>query len=710
MEMIELKNSLYSKIETGKMGTYDIERLAKEFNLTSTSDFVLLNKLLNQLEDEYVIARNPKNFFLTAIQAGIYKGSISINRKGFGFLDLDENHSIYISPDDLKGAMNKDEVVVKLFKLESNEGEVVKIITRNTDICIGTFKVFKGAIQVELDDERLKGRIVVKNLSKFKVVSGTKAQFKIVKMLKHTIDLEIMQLLGHKDDPGVDVLSILLQHDINPVFPDEVIDEANAISQEVLPEQKIGRKDCTNLIVVTIDGDDSKDFDDAISIVKEDDNYRLYVHIADVSYYVTENSALDIEAENRGTSTYVTDRVVPMLPHVLSNGICSLNPKVERLTLTCEMVIDSNGEVTTYEIYPSIIRSTERMTYNNVNKILKHDEVLCRRYEHLGNLFEIMEDCAKRIRKRRELAGAIDFEKDEAKIIVDKNGRVQDIQLRDRGESEKIIEDFMICANVTVAKHMKWLEIPSLYRVHEQPLAKKLRDFARMALVLGHKFKGNIEEVRPIEIQKFLSQFKDEPEYPVVSTMLLRSMQKAKYDAKCLGHFGLALDEYLHFTSPIRRYPDLIVHRMLHKYSFNHCLDVEEIKKDELKMDKLGQETSDRERASTEAERDVEDMKKAEFMENKIGLYYDGVISSVTKFGFFVELANTVEGLVHVQSLTDDYYNFDESNFQLIGERTGTVYRLGQEVRIKCSDASKEKGTIDFIVHKDKKKKKQRWI
>ncbi|MEF9968003.1 MAG: VacB/RNase II family 3'-5' exoribonuclease, partial [Longicatena sp.] len=399
-----------------------------------------------------------------------------------------------------------------------------------------------------------------------------------------------------------------------------------------------------------------------------------------------------------------------MLPHVLSNGICSLNPKVERLTLTCEMVIDSNGEVTTYEIYPSIIRSTERMTYNNVNKILKHDEVLCRRYEHLGNLFEMMEDCAKRIRKRRELAGAIDFVKDEAKIIVDKNGRVQDIQLRDRGESEKIIEDFMICANVTVAKHMKWLEIPSLYRVHEQPLAKKLRDFARMALVLGHKFKGNIEEVRPIEIQKFLSQFKDEPEYPVVSTMLLRSMQKAKYDAKCLGHFGLALDEYLHFTSPIRRYPDLIVHRMLHKYSFNHCLDVEEIKKDELKMDKLGQETSDRERASTEAERDVEDMKKAEFMENKIGLYYDGVISSVTKFGFFVELANTVEGLVHVQSLTDDYYNFDESNFQLIGERTGTVYRLGQEVRIKCSDASKEKGTIDFIVHKDKKKKKQRWI
>ncbi|MEG0240728.1 ribonuclease R [Anaerorhabdus sp.] len=710
MEMTQLKDKILTLIENSKLGTYDIEKLAKELDCTSTSDFIMLNKTLNQLEDDYIIARNPKNFFLTAIQAGIYVGKISINRKGFGFLDLDANNSIYISLDDLKGAMDKDEVVVKLFKIGSNEGEVVKILTRNTEVCIGTFYVRKTGITVELDDERLKGRIIVRNLAKFRVVSGTKAQFKIIKILKNTIELEITQLLGHRDDPGVDVLSILLQHDIHNEFPDEALKQAEAISQEVLPEQKIGRRDCTNMIVVTIDGDDSKDFDDAISIAAEDKNYRLWVHIADVSYYVTENSPLDVEAVSRGTSTYVTDRVVPMLPHVLSNGICSLNPKVERLTITCEMLIDENGEVTSYEIYPSYIRSTERMTYNNVNKILAKDEILCRKYEHLGDLFLMMENCAKRIRKNREKNGAIDFDKEEAKIIVDKSGKVQDIQLRERGESERIIEDFMICANVTVAKHMKWLEIPSLYRVHEQPLAKKLREFAKVALIMGHKFKGNMEDIRPLEVQKCLNEFKDEPEFPVISTLMLRSMQKAKYDSKCLGHFGLALDEYLHFTSPIRRYPDLIVHRMLRKYSFNQCLDVNEIKNDELKMEKLGLETSERERASIEAERDVEDMKKAEFMQNKIGLTFDAVISSVTKFGFFVELPNTVEGLVHVQSLNDDYYHYDETGYQLIGERTGTIYKLGQEVRVKLIDANKEKQTIDFIIHKDKKKKKQRWI
>lgn len=710
MEMTQLKDKILTLIENSKLGTYDIEKLAKELDCTSTSDFIMLNKTLNQLEDDYIIARNPKNFFLTAIQAGIYVGKISINRKGFGFLDLDADNSIYISLDDLKGAMDKDEVVVKLFKIGSNEGEVVKILTRNTEVCIGTFYVRKTGITVELDDERLKGRIIVRNLAKFRVVSGTKAQFKIIKILKNTIELEITQLLGHRDDPGVDVLSILLQHDIHNEFPDEALKQAEAISQEVLPEQKIGRRDCTNMIVVTIDGDDSKDFDDAISIVAEDKNYRLWVHIADVSYYVTENSPLDVEAVSRGTSTYVTDRVVPMLPHVLSNGICSLNPKVERLTITCEMLIDENGEVISYEIYPSYIRSTERMTYNNVNKILAKDEILCRKYEHLGDLFLMMENCAKRIRKNREKNGAIDFDKEEAKIIVDKSGKVQDIQLRERGESERIIEDFMICANVTVAKHMKWLEIPSLYRVHEQPLAKKLREFAKVALIMGHKFKGNMEDIRPLEVQKCLNEFKDEPEFPVISTLMLRSMQKAKYDSKCLGHFGLALDEYLHFTSPIRRYPDLIVHRMLRKYSFNQCLDVNEIKNDELKMEKLGLETSERERASIEAERDVEDMKKAEFMQNKIGLTFDAVISSVTKFGFFVELPNTVEGLVHVQSLNDDYYHYDETGYQLIGERTGTIYKLGQEVRVKLIDANKEKQTIDFIIHKDKKKKKQRWI
>lgn len=707
--MEELKRTLLDKIIAGKQAEYDLEKLAKLLNMTTTSDFIMLNKALNQLEDEFEIVRNQKNFFLTAIQAGIYRGSISINRKGFGFLDLDDENSIYISPDDLMGAMNKDEVVVKLLTLNSNEGKVVKILKRNTDYCIGTFESFRGGIHVKLDDERLKGRVIVKNLSQYKVVDGTKAQFKILKIWK-SITVEIVKLLGHKDDPGVDITSILLQHDIKAEFPEEVIKQAEAISQDVLPEQKEGRRDCTNQLIVTIDGDDSKDFDDAISIKKKGNNYQLGVHIADVSYYVTENSPLDLEALERGTSTYVADRVVPMLPHVLSNGICSLNPKVERLTLTCDMEIDQNGEVKSYEIYPSFIRSTERMTYNNVNKILEGDRTLCKKYEHLGDMFELMQDCASRIRQRREKSGAVDFDKDEAKVVVDKYGKVIDIKVRERGISERIIEDFMICANETVAKHMKWLEIPSLYRVHEKPTPKKLREFAKIALILGHKFKGNMEDIHPLEIQKCLVEFKDSPEYLVVSTLMLRAMQKARYDSKCLGHFGLALDEYLHFTSPIRRYPDLIVHRMLRKYVFEHCVDVDQINNDEIKMEKFGIETSDRERASTEAERDVEDMKKAEFMEDKIGLMFDGVISSITKFGFYVELPNTIEGLVHVQTMSDDYYHYDEASLQLIGEHTGNIYRLGQKVRVKLIDASKEKSTIDFSIFREKKKKKQTWI
>ncbi|MEF9892363.1 ribonuclease R [Anaerorhabdus sp.] len=707
--MEELKRTILDKIVAGKQGEYDLEKLAKLLNMTSTSEFVLLNKVLNQLEDEYEIVRNPKNFFLTAAQAGIYRGGISINKKGFGFLDLDDENSIYISPDDLMGAMNKDEVIVKLINLNSNEGQVVKILKRNTDYCIGTFEISRSGIHVKLDDERLKGRVVVKNQAQFKIVNGTKAQFKIIKIWK-TITVEIVKLLGHKDDPGVDILSILLEHDIKSEFPKEVLQQAESISQDVLPEQKIGRRDCTNQLVVTIDGDDSKDFDDAISIQRKGNNYQLAVHIADVSYYVTENSPLDIEALERGTSTYVADRVVPMLPHILSNGICSLNPKVERLTLTCDMEIDQHGEVNSYEIYPSFIRSTERMTYSNVNKILDGDNTLIKKYQHLGDMFEMMNDCAARIRVRREKNGAVDFEKDEAKVVVDKYGKVVDIKIRERGISERIIEDFMICANETVAKHMKWLEIPSLYRIHEKPTAKKLREFAKISLILGHKFKGNMEDIHPLEIQKCLEEFKDTPEYPVVSTLMLRAMQKARYDSKCLGHFGLGLEEYLHFTSPIRRYPDLVVHRMLRKYIFDQCVDVNQIKNDEIKMEKFGIETSDRERASTEAERDVEDMKKAEFMENKIGLSFDGVISSITKFGFYVELPNTVEGLVHVQTLSDDYYHYDESTLQLIGERTGTIYRLGQEVRVKLIDANKEKHTIDFAIFKEKKKKKQAWI
>ncbi|MFV0480171.1 MAG: ribonuclease R [Anaerorhabdus sp.] len=707
---MELKERIIQLINASPKETCTIEFIAKELNETSTSQFVQLNKALNELEEEFLLIRNQKNCFSTTQQMGIEKGIIKVNKKGFGFVDFDD-YSIYVAAMDLGGAMNLDEVAVQITKRQADgiEGKVIQVLTRKSSQCVGVLEYRQGRVVVFLDDARINGEIKITNLKKFKVVSGTKALFKIVKF-DTPIELEIVQLIGHKDDPGVDILSVLLSCGIEPTFPKEVMDQAKAISQEIENDQRKGRMDLTNIITVTIDGDDSKDFDDAISIIKEKENFRLWVHIADVSAYVTEGSPMDEEARKRGTSTYVTDRVVPMLPHLLSNGICSLNPHVERLALTCEMVVDPHGEVKTYELYPSVIRSTERMTYNNVNKILEGDEKLMEQYTHLGDLFTLMSDCAKGIRERRVNLGAIDFDKNEAKIIVNKNGEAIDIQLRERKESEKIIEDFMICANEVVAKHMKWLEYPCLYRVHETPAPKKLREFARLSLSLGHKFKGNIENIHPKEIQKCLEEYhQDENIYPVLSTMMLRSMQKARYDQKCLGHFGLASSEYLHFTSPIRRYPDLIVHRMLRKYGFEGCSDLQELKRDEVQMEQLGEETSNCERISTEAEREVDDMKKAEYMENHVGLVEEGIISSINSFGFFVELANTIEGLVHVQNLRDDHYHYDPLNLTLRGERTGKVYRLGEKVMIRCIGANKRNRTVDFEVMKPKKDKIQRW-
>ncbi len=707
---MELKNKIIQLIEDNPKGTYNIEKLAKETNQVSTSEFVQLNKVVNELEEEFIILRNQQNMFSSAKQEGVEKGIIKINKKGFGFLDL-EDYSIYIPVAQLAGAMNLDEVVVKVTeqKEDSREGEVIHILKRNSPYCIGTLEYRRGQVIVFPDDQRIKGEIKVVNLKKFKFATGTKARFKILKFIE-PIELEIEQLIGHKDDPGVDILSVLLNYDIEPTFPNEVIQEAESIEQDVTPKQREGRKDLTQKITVTIDGNDSKDFDDAITIKKEGKNFRLGVHIADVSYYVQEGTPLDVEARKRGTSTYVTDRVVPMLPQLLSNGICSLNPKVERLTLTCEMVVDEKGMVSDYELYSSVIRSTERMTYSDVNKILSGDEKLQKKYQHLGDLFELMSECATRIRQRRMGAGAIDFDKKEAKIIVDKNGKAIDVKLRERGESERIIEDFMIVANEVVARHMRWVDCPSLYRVHEDPTPKKLREFARVSLSLGHKFKGNIDKIHPLEIQKCLNEYKeDEAAYPVLSTLMLRAMQKARYDQQCLGHFGLALQEYLHFTSPIRRYPDLIVHRMLRKYVFEGCADLKVLEGDQQLVSDLAIETSNCERASTDAEREVDDMKKAEYMENHIGMIEEGIISSINSFGFFVELPNTIEGLVHVQTLRDDHYIFDQSNLTLMGSRTGMVYRMGQKVRVQCIGANKRNRTIDFQVMKPKKNKVQRW-
>lgn len=708
MNKTEIKQKIEEFVSSEGYRPLTMEEMQEQLNLQSTAEFSDFCQAVNELTESYILVFSQKNRLMPAKLGGYYQGRLSVNRKGFGFLDLEDEDSIHISEANLHGAMNGDVAVVRKKQTAGNdEGEVVRIIEHKAVTLVGTFVMQASEeLALKLDDERIRSAVKVRNQNQFKMVGGTKALLKILRY-GDPLELEIVQLLGHADDPGVDILSVLLEYDIDPQFPEAVVREAEATPSEVLEDEKRGRRDLTDRQIITIDGEDSKDLDDAVSIEKAAQGYRLGVHIADVSHYVREGSALDQEALKRGTSTYVVDRVVPMLPHLLSNGICSLNPKVIRLTLSCEMEINHAGQVESYEIYPSFIKTTERMTYTAVNGILDGDETVCQKYPSLVPMIRLMGECSALIRQRRHEAGAIDFEKEEAKILIDERGKIQDIQVRERKEAEKLIEDFMVCANECVARHCKYLEIPTLYRVHEVPDAKKMRDFVRIVQLMGRRFKGSVEQVRPLQLQQLLESFRDEPEYPVISTMLLRTMQKAKYDPRCLGHFGLALDEYAHFTSPIRRYPDLIVHRMLHKYCFAQITDPKQMHEDELKMEKLGLLTSERERAAIEAEREVEDMKKAEFMENQVGLVAEGVISGVTKFGFFVELENTVEGLVHVQKLTDDFYHYDAASMSLRGERTRKTYKLGQRVKIKVTGASKIHQEIDFDLIRPRRDKRE---
>lgn len=685
-------------MSSSKYKGYDMEGWKKYFHIESSKDLTLVLKSLNILEEEYLILRDEKDRYFTLEQLGCFSGVLKINPKGFGFVENDEM-SVYANRAEIKKALDGDEVLAKFIHNDdgSNECEILKIIKHSKKTIIGVIKKRDKRTWFLPDTDMQDRKFKITNLKDFKLVNDTKVQLYIDKYGK-TLECSILQILGHKYDPGIDILSILLEHDIEPTFPKGVMQEVNRIEESICEKDKENRLDLTNETIITIDGDDSKDLDDAIHVKKIDHGYQLGVHIADVSHYVKAGSALDKEAYKRSTSVYVVDRVVPMLPHALSNGICSLNPKVERLTISCIMDIDDKGNVFNYQIVPSFIKTRERMTYNNVNKMLQHDEKMCRRYEHILDTVELMEKLSLIIRKKRHDSGNIDFDTKESKILVDKKGKVKDIVLRERGESEQIIEDFMITANECVAAHVKFMELPSIYRVHEVPEAKKMRDFANIASSLGFKFKGDVNKVHPKQLQQMLENASDSPSFSVLSTYMLRSMRKARYDVNCLGHFGLALNEYTHFTSPIRRYPDLIVHRMLRKYFFNTVSDVQEIDKDINWIDEAALHSSKQERNAIEAERDVEDMKKCEYMEKYIGAKYNGIISSVTKFGLFVELENTVEGLVHITNMKDDYYHYDDHSKALIGESSAKSYRMGQAVRVRVIDASKFKKQIDFEI------------
>jgi len=679
------------------------DELMDLLGLSSVDDLKNLLKDLNELEDNLKVYLTKHNKYMIFTNSNLRVGKMIANKRGFGFVDIDGDEDVFIAPTNMNGAIHGDSVVVEITSKKGIdlEGRIVRILKREFNPMVGEIYMIKGKRYVRLDDDKVKLTIEIDPDKAMNTMPGHKVVVKILNKLKdNNYKGQVLRVLGHKNDPGVDILSIVAKYEISDTFSEETLKELDKIPDTVSEDEKKNRVDLRDKVIFTIDGDDTKDIDDAISIEKLDDgNYKLGVHIADVSYYVRPNTHLDDEAYERGTSVYLADRVIPMLPHKLSNGICSLNPGVDRLAISCVMTINPSGKVVDYDIFESVIRSRMQMTYKNVNKIL-HDEEIPSGYEEYASDLKEMYELSKILRKAKVDRGYIDFEIDESKIIVDDTGKAIDVKLRDRDLAEMLIEDFMIAANETVATHIFYMDLPFIYRVHGVPSEEKIENFVKFIHVLGYTIDGKINNITPKAMQKILDGLKDKKEYTILSSLLLRSMQKAIYDPVNIGHFGLASKCYTHFTSPIRRYPDTTVHRLLRTYLFKHDLSRDTIGyyKEHLVM--LGEHTSFKERCAIECEREVDDMKKAEYMEDHIGEVFEGIVSTVTSFGMFVELPNLIEGLVKLDSF-DEEYHFDENYFALVSEHNKRGYRLGDKVSVKVIAASKEFKTIDFEVDKN---------
>lgn len=688
--------------EVGRALSY--EEIDSLLNIKTIEETKEMADCLDLLEKEGEIYHSNKDKYMLFSLCNLKKGFLRVNKKGYGFVEVNnEDEDIFISSDDMKNAIDGDFVVAEVTVTKDDgrrEGRILKIIKRGLSTVVGEIYFRRGIGYIIPDDKKLKLEIEIPKKKNMGSVDGHKVVVAIDEFKKKGKCVgEVIKIIGHKNDPGVDILSIVEHFKIKYEFDKEVIEQLDSIPEEVSVSDKKGRKDLTEEVIFTIDGDDTKDIDDAISIEKlKNGNYKLGVHIADVSYYVKEGTPLDNEAMERGTSVYLVDRVIPMLPHKLSNGICSLNSNVERLAISCVMEIDKSGKTVDYEIFQSVIKSRIQMTYKNVNKILE-ENIIPEGYELYVDDLKLMKELADIIRKRKIERGYLDFDVDEPKILVDDNCVPTDIVLRERGAGENLIEDFMIQANECVATHIFYMNLPFIYRVHEYPKEEKIKSFLSFLQTLGYTTYGNIKDVSPKNIQKLLNFLKDKKEAKILSSQLLRNMQKAVYLPQNLGHFGLASKCYTHFTSPIRRYPDTTVHRLLRTYLFNNDMSSNTINKWEEKLIYISDHSSATERISVDCEREVEEMKMAEYMEKHIGEEFSGMISSVTNFGLFVELDNLVEGLVHISEL-NGYYNYDEVSQSLIGENSNDRYRLGDRVLIKVISASKDERTIDFKIIK----------
>ncbi|MFZ7121271.1 MAG: ribonuclease R [Eubacteriaceae bacterium] len=667
-----------------------------------------LKKVLDKLLSEGNIIKNKKGKYIIPNGENYLVGILQGHAKGFGFVIPDNtifSNDIFISPSDLKGAMDKDKVLVRLIRksgsTKSAEGEIIKIIERGHKKIVGIYEDNKNFGFVIPDNDKICRDIYVPKAYANNAKTGDKVVVDITLWpeAKRNPEGKVVEILGNKNSIGIDILSIIREYDLPDDFPDEVKAELHNVPEIVKDDNLTQRTDLRNRKMVTIDGADAKDLDDAVSIKKlPNGNYELGVHIADVSYYVKEGTALDREAYERGTSVYLVDRVIPMLPRKLSNGICSLNANEDRLAFTCEMEIEKEGKVVQHNIFKSIINVNERMTYKDVTEILTTKNTqLEEKYSEFISDFELMEELAIILREKRRIKrGAIDFNFDEAKIILDEEGKPVEIKKYERNISNRIIEEFMLVCNETVAEHMFWTGLPFIYRVHEDPNSEKLQALSEFIINFGYKIHYR-DKIHPKELQKLLTEMEGKKEENLLSRLILRAMQQAKYMEENLGHFGLSAKYYSHFTSPIRRYPDLMIHRII-SYMLENSLSDKKISKLNKKIGEISQHCSERERVAEKAERDTDDLKKCEYMQSKIDETFDGIISSVTSFGFFVELDNTIEGLVRIQDITDDYYIYDGKNHRYVGEHTKKMYKLGDRIVIMVDKVNIPLRQIDFKV------------
>lgn len=691
---------------------YSIEELEEILGIRSAEELKTLLACLRDLENSLKVYHTNKGNYMLFNNSHLRVGRLIGNKKGFGFVDIEVDEDVFIPPTCMNGAIHGDQVIVEITSKKGLdlEGRIVKVLDRKLHQIVGEFYYKGGLGHIDPDDKKISIHIDIEQSKTMGAMNGHKVLVRLIgKDEKGNYKGEVIKILGHKNDPGVDILSIVSKYEINDVFSDEVMEAVEQLPLEVTEEEYIGRRDLRNKTIFTIDGDDAKDLDDAVSIDKlENGHYLLGVHIADVSHYVKENGEIDKEAYERGTSVYLADRVIPMLPHKLSNGICSLNGGVDRLTMSCDMEIDEKGNIVDYDIYESVINSKKRMTYRAVNDILEKN-IVEPGYEPFVDDLKEMEVLAHILRKNKERRGYIDFDIDEAKIIVNDNGEAIDVKLRERGTGEKLIEDFMIAANETVATHIYYMELPFIYRIHGKPNEEKIESFSQFLKTLGISIQYNKNEITPKDMQRVLDSLKENKLFHLLSSLLLRSMQKAVYDKNNIGHFGLASKCYTHFTSPIRRYPDQTVHRLLRTYLFQKKLDPETIRYWDLKLISIAEHSSEKERNAISCEREVDDMKKAEYMMKHIGEEYEGMITSVLNFGMFVELDNLIEGLISNDDMRGDTYYYDESTFSYVGKNSNKRYRLGDRVKVTVLNASKENKTVDFILSemKDMKKEKE---